>query len=160
GERIPTGLRELDRVLGGGLVPGAATLLGGDPGIGKSTLVLQLAYAIAAAGRRVLYVAGEESPAQLRLRAERLGFLADGGERAPVLVLGEVELERALAALELAPDLVIVDSMQVLRSSYLDSSPGTVGQVRDVAHALVEGTKARRASLLLVGHVTKEGTLA
>jgi DNA repair protein RadA/Sms len=164
-ERIPTGLVELDRVLGGGLVPGAATLLGGDPGIGKSTLVLQLAYAIAASTRegtprRVLYVAGEESPAQLRRRAERLGFLPDAGERAPVFVLGEVELERALAALELAPDLVIVDSMQVLRSSFGDASPGTVSQVRDVAHALVEATKARGVALLLVGHVTKEGTLA
>lgn len=160
GERIPTGLRELDRVLGGGLVPGAALLLGGDPGIGKSTLVLQLAYAIAAAGKRVLYVAGEEAPSQLKLRAERLGFLPDAGERAPVLVLGEVELERTLAALELGPDLLIVDSMQVLRAASSDAAPGSVGQVRDVAHALVEACKARRAALLLVGHVTKEGTLA
>jgi DNA repair protein RadA/Sms len=173
GERMPTGLREVDRVLGGGLTPGAATILGGDPGIGKSTLVLQLAYALASAGRRVLYVSGEENPAQLRLRAERLGFLpscdaaaretrgrASVDGRAPLLVLGAVELEKVLDAFELAPELVIVDSMQVLRTPTNDAGVGSVSQVRDVAHILVDVAKARNAALLLVGHVTKEGSLA
>ncbi|MEZ0228580.1 MAG: DNA repair protein RadA, partial [Planctomycetota bacterium] len=160
GERLSTGLREVDRVLGGGLVPGSAVLIGGDPGIGKSTLVLQLAYSVASLGKRVLYVSGEEQPAQLKLRAERLGFLPDAGARASVLVLGVVEVERVLQALELGPDLVIVDSMQVLRMPDSDSAPGSVTQVRDVAHVLVEAVKARDAALLLVGHVTKEGTLA
>jgi DNA repair protein RadA/Sms len=160
GERMPTGLREVDRVLGGGLVPGSAALLGGDPGVGKSTLVLQLAYAVAALGRRVLYVSGEEQPAQLKLRAERLGFLPDAGERASVLVIAAVEVERVLEALALSPDLVIVDSMQVLRMPQSDSAPGSVSQVRDVAHVLVEAVRARDSALLLVGHVTKDGTLA
>ncbi|HZU99903.1 MAG TPA: DNA repair protein RadA [Planctomycetota bacterium] len=159
-ERMPCGLREVDRVLGGGLVPGSGVLLGGDPGIGKSTLVLQLAYSVAAGGRRVLYVSGEEQPAQLKLRAERLGFLPSAGERAPVLVQGVVEVERVLEALELRPDLIIVDSMQVLRMPESDSSPGSVSQVRDVAHALVEAARKLPAALLLVGHVTKEGTIA
>jgi DNA repair protein RadA/Sms len=159
-ERMSTGLREVDRVLGGGLVPGSAVLLGGDPGIGKSTLVLQLAYAVAALGKRVLYVSGEEQPAQLKIRAERLGFLPDAGERASVMVIGVVEVERVLEALELLPDLVIVDSMQVLRMPESDSAPGSVSQVRDVAHVLVEAVKVRNAALLLVGHVTKEGNLA
>lgn len=171
GERLVTGLREVDRVLGGGLVPGSAVLLGGDPGIGKSTLVLQLAYSVASLGKRVLYVSGEEQPAQLKLRAERLGFLpfgsaqSQGGRvsldaRASVLVMGVVEVEKVLEALELAPDLVIVDSMQVLRMPESDSAPGSVSQVRDVAHVLVEAVKQRDSTLLLVGHVTKEGTLA
>lgn len=154
-ERRLTGLPELDRVLGGGLVPGALVLLGGEPGIGKSTLVLQAAAGLSERGE-VLYVAAEESGRQLRLRADRLGI---AGER--VRVLAETALEEAVAAVEQSsPAAVIVDSIQALRAGALDSPAGTVSQVREVASRLLPVAKERDVAVLLVGHVNKEGLLA
>jgi DNA repair protein RadA/Sms len=154
--RLATGLGEVDRVLGGGLLAGSAVLLGGDPGIGKSTLVLQVLARIAAQGARTLYVTAEESAAQIKGRAERLGL---GGEG--VHVLPEVELETILAEIErLAPALAVVDSIQTLRTPELDGSAGGVTQVRACAAALIQQAKARGCALVLVGHVTKEGALA
>ncbi len=153
--RLPTGVPELDRVLGGGLVPGSVVLLAGEPGIGKSTLALQLA-----AGHRrgsgVLYVTGEESPQQLRLRAERLEEMPE-----ELLVIGETRTE-ALAEpwRKLEPSVVIVDSIQTLRSDRVESAPGSVAQVRESAALLAAAAKSQGAALLLVGHVTKEGTIA
>ena len=155
-DRLSTGFPAVDRVLGGGLVRGAAVLLAGEPGIGKSTLLLQLAARAAGDGRAVVYVSAEESARQLRLRAERLGVA--GSE---LLVLGETALEPVLAAVEAArPALLIIDSVQALRSEELDSPPGAIGQVRHVAHRLVESCKRSGAALFLVGHVTKEGAIA
>lgn len=154
--RLATGVGELDRVLGGGLVPGSVVLVGGEPGIGKSTLCLQAAAAVAHAGARVLYVSGEESLEQLRLRAGRLGAVPDG-----LLALSETRVE-ALAEpwRELRPTLVLVDSVQTLRTDRVESAPGSVAQVRESAALLAATAKAHGAALLLVGHVTKEGTLA
>jgi DNA repair protein RadA/Sms len=154
--RVPSGLPSLDRVLGGGVVVGGATLLAGEPGIGKSTLLLALADAIATSGRTVLYASAEESPRQLKLRAERLGC------RSPrLLVVGETLLEGILGAIEAErPDVVVVDSVQALRSADLDGPPGSIGQVRHGADRLVEAIKKGHRALFLVGHVTKEGTIA
>jgi len=155
-ERRSCGIPAVDRVLGGGIVPGGAVLLAGEPGIGKSTLLLELAAKAADAGDRVVYVSAEESARQLRLRAERLGI-----DRSALLVVGETALERVEAALEADPPaLVVVDSVQALRSDELTSPPGSIGQVRHVAHRLVEWAKTRGAALFLVGHVTKEGSIA
>jgi DNA repair protein RadA/Sms len=153
--RLETGLGELDRVLGGGLVPGSVVLLGGEPGIGKSTLCLQLARAAVAAGP-VLYVTGEESLEQVRLRAERLGALPEG-----LLALAETRVE-ALAEpwREIRPALVLVDSIQTLRTERVESAPGSVAQVRESAAVLAATAKTHGTALLLVGHVTKEGALA
>ncbi len=154
--RAPSGLAALDRVLGGGVVAGAAVLLAGEPGIGKSTLLLQLAERLAAAGRPVIYASAEESPRQLRLRAERLGALSGG-----VLVAGETRLEALLeAASRAAPAALLVDSIQALSSDELESPPGSIGQVRHCANRLVELAKRSETALFLVGHVTKEGTIA
>jgi DNA repair protein RadA/Sms len=154
--RLLTGIGELDRVLGGGLVPGSIVLLGGSPGIGKSTLTNMALGHLAAAGRRTLYVSGEESAAQIRLRAERLG--ADALE---VPVLAETDLETVLATLEAeVPEACVIDSVQTLHSAALESAPGTVGQVREVASRVTEVAKRRGIAVLLVGHVTKEGALA
>lgn len=152
----PTGVGELDRVLGGGLVPGSVTLLGGEPGIGKSTVLLQAAAEVAASGRKVLYLSGEESAQQIRLRAERLGALH------PMLWLAtEVALPQVLGAIaEVEPDLVIVDSVQTLLDPQLASTPGSVAQVRECSHRLVQEAKRRGCAMVLVGHVTKEGNLA
>jgi DNA repair protein RadA/Sms len=157
--RITTGIGELDRVLGGGLVPGSVVLLGGEPGIGKSTLALQLAAQLCGrAGKSlpVLYVTGEESPEQVRLRAARLH--ADAGD---VLLLPETHLE-ALAEpwRKLRPGLVLVDSIQTLRTDRIDSAAGSVGQVRECAALLAASAKSEGTALLLIGHVTKEGSLA
>jgi DNA repair protein RadA/Sms len=153
--RVPTGQEELDRVLGGGIVPGGVTLIGGDPGIGKSTLLLQAAEALSSR-MKVLYVSGEESGAQVALRARRLGL--DG---ARVRVLAEIQLERILAVLEAeAPDFCVIDSIQTLWSDQLTSAPGSVAQVRECAAQLTRTAKARGLAVVLVGHVTKEGALA
>lgn len=152
----PTGIDALDTVLGKGLVPGAAILLGGEPGIGKSTLLLQLAGKQAALGGSSVYVSGEESLPQLRTRAERLGLLGPG---LPALATNRVE--DVLDILESdAPDLLIVDSVQTLASPSAEGIPGSVSQVKAVAQELVERTKKSGTSLILVGHVTKDGQIA
>jgi DNA repair protein RadA/Sms len=155
-EPIPTGVAELDRVLGGGLVQGSIVLLGGDPGIGKSTLALQACGALAAQGLAVLYVAGEESPEQVRLRADRLG-VAGGG----LFIVAETDAERVVAeAAARSPGAVFVDSIQAMRHPALASAPGTVAQVRESAGALVRYAKEVGVPVVLVGHVTKDGSLA
>jgi DNA repair protein RadA/Sms len=154
--RIATGIDELDRVLGGGFVPGSVVLLGGEPGIGKSTLGLQLAMQIQQAGGGVLYVTGEESLEQVRLRAERLGEIPKS-----VLAVSETRVESlARPWQDHAPGLVLVDSIQTMRTHRVESAPGSVAQVRECAALLSATAKAHGTVLLLVGHVTKEGTLA
>jgi len=155
--RVVTGLAELDRVTGGGFVKGSTLLVGGDPGIGKSTLLLQSAAALAGRGKRVIYVSGEEAVAQVRLRAQRLGL----GE-AGVLLAAETNVEIILATLENGPppDLVIIDSIQTLWTDRVDSAPGTVTQVRTSAQALTRIAKKSGAAVVLVGHVTKDGQIA
>jgi DNA repair protein RadA/Sms len=153
--RLASGVGEVDRVLGGGFVPGSIILFGGDPGIGKSTLLLQLAGRLAIAGP-VLYVTGEESAAQVRGRAERVGAVVDGLQLAAT-----TDLETAVAAIEqLSPALAVVDSVQTLTSADLAGPAGSVGQVRQVASRLAEVAKAGQTCVALVGHVTKEGTVA
>lgn len=164
GERIALGIREVDRVLGGGIVPGSLVLLGGEPGIGKSTLVLALcgalANATAAADGRVLYASGEESAAQLRLRAARLG-LSGGHVAQSIDVLAETSVERIIAAAEQsAPALLVVDSIQTLTAPDLEGPAGSVGQVRESAARLQGYAKEHGVPVILVGHVTKDGTLA
>src|ERR687894_1365115 len=155
-DRLSTGIGELDRVLGGGLVPGSLVLIGGSPGIGKSTLTTSALGNLAAAGRRVLYVSGEESAAQVKLRAERLGSGALG-----VPIVAETNLEAVLATLEAErPDACVIDSVQVLYDPALSGAPGSVGQVREVAGRVMRVAKERGIATLLVGHVTKEGSLA
>jgi DNA repair protein RadA/Sms len=156
-KRMSTGLAELDRVTGGGMVPGSAVLIGGEPGIGKSTLLLQVAAAFAAAGRRAIYFTGEEATAQVRLRAERLG-LAD----ASLSLACETSLSSILATLAEGPaaDLVVVDSIQTLWAEGLEAAPGTVSQVRAATQSLVRFAKAHGTALVLVGHVTKDGQIA
>jgi DNA repair protein RadA/Sms len=155
-ERLGTGIGELDRVLGGGLVPGSMVLIGGSPGIGKSTLTTAALGNLAASGHKVLYVSGEESSAQVRLRAARL----EGGAL-DVPIVAETELEPVLATLEAErPEACVIDSVQVLYDSALSGSPGSVGQVREVAGRLMRVAKAQGTAVILVGHVTKEGSLA
>ena len=152
----PTGIAELDRVLGGGLVPGSVTLLGGEPGIGKSSLLLQAAAALGRAGCRCLLVTAEESAAQVRLRAERLGAVAPG-----LHLLAETGLPQVLAAVdEVRPDVLVVDSIQTVLDPAVGAAPGTVSQVRECAARLVREAKERSLTTLLVGHVTKDGALA
>jgi DNA repair protein RadA/Sms len=155
-ERLSTGIGELDRVLGGGLVPGSLVLIGGSPGIGKSTLTSGALGNLAAAGRKVLYVSGEESAAQVKLRAQRLG---PGALSVPIVA--ETDLEAVLATLEAErPDACVIDSVQVLYDPALSGAPGSVGQVREVAGRVMRVAKQRGIATLLVGHVTKEGSLA
>jgi len=154
-ERLSSGLPELDRVLGGGLVVGQVALIGGDPGIGKSTLLLQSLAALGAA-RKVIYVSGEESAEQVALRARRLGLDATG-----VGLLAEIQLERILATLEAArPEVAVIDSIQTLWSEALQSAPGSVAQVRECAAQLTRHAKKAGTALFIVGHVTKEGAIA
>lgn len=155
--RFTTGFVELDRVTGGGIVPGSALLIGGEPGIGKSTILLQLAAAVAKAGRRAIYFSGEEATAQVRLRAERLG-LSD----APVALAAETNLANILATIsaEKHTDLIVIDSIQTLWSDALEAAPGTVSQVRAATQSLIRYAKGHSAALLLVGHVTKDGQIA
>ncbi len=153
--RVPTTIDEFDRVLGGGLVPGAVILLGGDPGIGKSTLLLQ-AGAQLGSSRRTLYVTGEESPEQVALRAQRLGLI-----NAPLELLAEVELEAIVRAIDTTrPEIVVIDSIQTLFTPTLTSAPGSVSQVRECAAQLTRLAKSRGIVIVLVGHVTKDGAIA
>src|SRR5690606_14724608 len=153
--RLSTGISEFDRVLGGGLVAGAVVLIGGDPGIGKSTLLLQ-ALAALSSSRKVLYVTGEESGDQVALRARRLGL--DTGN---VDLLAEIRLEAIQAALaENAPEVAVIDSIQTLYSEQLTSAPGSVAQVRECAAQLTRTAKQTGVTIVMIGHVTKEGALA
>ena len=155
--RISTAIAELDRVCGGGLVRGSALLVGGDPGIGKSTLLLQAAAGLANAGRRVVYVSGEEAIDQVRLRAARLGH-----DKADVGLAAETNVENILATLEAGPaaDFVVIDSIQTLWTDSIESAPGTVSQVRASAQMLIRHAKRSGAAVVLVGHVTKDGQIA
>ncbi|WP_417201690.1 DNA repair protein RadA [Sutterella wadsworthensis] len=154
--RIVTGLSEFDRVMGGGLVKGGVSLIGGDPGIGKSTLLLQVMARLAAAGLSCIYVSGEESAAQIALRAQRLQLPTTG-----LKLMSEIELEHIEAVInEKRPEFVVIDSIQTLFSGALDSAPGSVSQVRECAARLTRAAKTSGASLFFVGHVTKEGSLA
>uniref|UniRef100_UPI0018EE30ED DNA repair protein RadA n=1 Tax=Xylophilus sp. ASV27 TaxID=2795129 RepID=UPI0018EE30ED len=165
-DRTPTGMDELDRVLGGGIVEGGVVLIGGDPGIGKSTLLLQALDALSRrpsgasggepAGLDTLYVTGEESGAQVALRSRRLGL-----EHSQVQVLAEIQLEKILATLEqLRPSVAVIDSIQTVYSDQLTSAPGSVAQVRECAAHLTRAAKASGVAIILVGHVTKDGALA
>ena len=154
--RLATGLSELDRVLGGGLVPGSVVLIGGDPGIGKSTLLLQSLAHYQAQGTPTLYVSGEESASQIALRADRLKVARDA-----MRLLTETEIERVLAiASQEKPSVLVIDSIQTVYTSTLQSAPGSVAQVRECAAQLVRFAKATQTAVYLVGHVTKEGALA
>jgi len=154
--RITTHLPDLDRVLGGGIVPGAVVLVGGEPGIGKSTLLLQAAQKLATDDAPVMYVSGEESPRQIALRARRLGTVS-----ANIHLFSETSVERIVAAAEkMKPAAVIVDSIQTVHTSMNSSTPGSVGQVRDSAGVLIAAAKRMSIPFFLIGHITKEGTIA
>ncbi|HEU0253365.1 MAG TPA: DNA repair protein RadA, partial [Pyrinomonadaceae bacterium] len=154
--RITSGVTEFDRVLGGGIVPGTLVLIGGDPGIGKSTLLLQVADKLSGAGSLVLYVSGEESERQIKLRGERLAVEAKN-----VYLLPETNLENIINEIErLKPGAIIVDSIQTVFSGALDSAPGSVSQVREVAHQFLLLAKSRGVPIFLIGHITKEGSIA
>ncbi len=156
-QRLVSGIGELDRAVGGGFVAGSAILIGGDPGIGKSTLTLQAAARLALAGKRVVYVSGEESIEQIRMRADRIGL-----SQAPVELASGTSVDEILGTLETGPpvDLLIIDSIQTVYLEALDPAPGTVTQLRASAQALTRFAKRRGAALLLIGHVTKEGQIA
>ena len=154
--RMPTGIAELDRALGGGFVAGSATLIGGDPGIGKSTLLLQATARLAQGGKSVAYVSGEEAADQVRLRARRLG-LGD----APVRLAAATSVRDILTTLQpSAPDLLVIDSIQTMHSDLIEGAPGTVSQVRASAGELIRFAKERGTAVVLVGHVTKDGSIA
>jgi DNA repair protein RadA/Sms len=156
-DRLSTGIGELDNVLGGGIVPGSLVLIGGAPGIGKSTLTTMALANLVAAGHRTLYVSAEESAAQIRLRAERL----PAGQALNIPVVAETDLHAVLATLELErPEVCVIDSVQTLHSGELSSAAGSVAQVREVAGEIMRVAKELRIAVLLVGHVTKEGALA
>ena len=153
-KRIVSTIEELDRVLGGGVVPGSVVLVGGDPGIGKSTLMMQLSDKVK--NNTILYVSGEESPKQIKLRCERLGFAHD-----EFYILSETSLEIIAAVVEkLKPEIVIIDSIQTIYRSELDSSPGSVSQLRESTAAIIQIAKAKNISFFLIGHITKEGFIA
>ena len=155
-DRSPTGIEELDRALGGGVVEGGVVLIGGDPGIGKSTLLLQALDALQRKGMNTLYVTGEESGAQVALRSRRLGL-----DHSQVQVLAEIQLEKILATLQTErPHIAVIDSIQTVYSAQLTSAPGSVAQVRECAAHLTRAAKATGTAIVLVGHVTKEGALA
>lgn len=155
-ERMTTGMDELDRVLGGGLVRGSLVLVGGDPGIGKSTLLLQVCRSLAADGRRVWYISGEESLQQIRIRAERIGSFSD-----QLLLLCETNLEDITDALRRSkPEIAVIDSIQTMYSEEISSAPGSVSQVRQATAALMQLAKEEQITIFVVGHVTKEGVVA
>jgi len=154
--RRSTGLGEFDRVLGGGVVPGSVMLIGGDPGIGKTTLLLQALPLLAEVGEQVLYVSGEESPRQIKMRGERFGI---GGKQ--LLILGETSLEQILKAIqEIKPTAVVVDSIQTVYTEQLTSAPGSISQVQEVAGQLMWFAKRNNVPVFIIGHVTKEGAIA
>ena len=155
-ERMHTHMEELDRVLGGGIVPGSLTLVGGDPGIGKSTLLLQVCRHMAADGRKVLYISGEESLRQIKIRANRLGEFSDN-----LLLLCETNLEIVEDTIRsVMPDITIIDSIQTMYHEEISSAPGSVSQVRESTSVLLQLAKGLNVSVFIVGHVTKEGTVA
>ena len=155
-QRIELPCQELNRVLGGGIVPGSVILLAGEPGVGKSTLLLQIAQYMSSSGRSVLYVSGEESPQQVKLRSERLGFAGQG-----VLLLSETDVDSVIDRLEEhRPDLAILDSIQTLYCQDVPSGPGSVGQIREAGLRLMRWSKARHVPVFLAGHVTKDGSVA
>ena len=154
--RLITGISEFDRTLGGGLVEGSLVLIGGDPGIGKSTLLLQSMGEMAKSGAKVLYVSGEESPAQIKLRADRLGALSDN-----LLVCSEICIEDVLRVVaQVQPDALVLDSIQTFFTADLQSAPGSIGQVREVAFKIFQDVKKRAMPALLIGHITKDGAIA
>ncbi|MEE9258179.1 MAG: DNA repair protein RadA [Nitrospinaceae bacterium] len=154
--RITTGIEEFDRTLGGGLIEGSLVLIGGDPGIGKSTLLLQSMGRVAQAGRLVLYVSGEESPAQIKMRAERLNALSDN-----LLVASEICIEEVLRLVEkIQPSILVLDSVQTFFTEDLQSAPGSIGQVREVAFKVFQDIKRRSLPTFLIGHITKDGAIA
>ncbi len=154
GNRTASGIGELDRVLGGGIVQGAVMLIGGDPGIGKSTLMLQISGNLK--DKKLLYVSGEESPAQIKMRADRLGLALEN-----FLVLPETNLDTVIAAIEAeSPDFVVIDSIQTVFIPELDSSPGTITQLRESASLLIRTAKSTNIPIFIVGHITKDGSIA
>ena len=154
--RILTGIKELDRVLGGGLVPGTLILIGGDPGIGKSTLMLQALHGLSQNGQKVLYISGEESVRQLGLRSKRLATLS-----ADILAVSEIEIDAILAIVEKTrPGVIVIDSIQTMYSADLTSAPGSVSQVRESAMRLMLMAKQTGIPTFLIGHVTKDGAIA
>ena len=154
--KISTGLEELDRVLGGGIVQGSLTLVGGDPGIGKSTLLLQVCRNLAAMKRKVLYISGEESLTQIKMRAQRLGEFSDS-----MLLLCETELDLIADTIrDMKPEVVVIDSIQTMYSDSVSAAPGSVSQVREATATLLQLAKGIPVSVFIVGHVTKEGTVA
>lgn len=155
-DRIQTGIEELDRVLGGGVVKGSLILVGGDPGIGKSTLLLQTCKNLADFGHKVLYISGEESLKQIKMRANRIGQFNDN-----LLLLCETNLQNMEEAIEdISPEVVIVDSIQTISNDEIDSAPGSVSQVRESTNRLMQLAKGKGVSIFIVGHVTKEGVVA
>ena len=157
--RIDMGDAELNRVLGGGLVPGSLVLLGGEPGIGKSTLILQTVLRMG--NRKVLYVSGEESARQIKLRADRLQDADGKTEHDGLLILTETQLEHIFTQIEQTkPDLVVIDSIQTIQTETVESSPGSLSQIRECAASLLKYAKGGGVSIILIGHITKEGTLA
>lgn len=155
-DRLKTGMQELDRVLGGGIVSGSAILIGGDPGIGKSTLMLQAMASLANNGEKVLYVSGEESPKQTKIRAERLGVQSEN-----LFIYAENSIERILDNVKrFKPDILIIDSIQTIYTQILESSPGSVSQVRETSSQLIFNAKTMDIPVFIVGHVTKDGSIA
>ena len=153
-DRLKTGVAEFDRLLGGGIVPGSMVLIGGEPGVGKSTLALQIALKLK--NLRILYLSGEESAEQIRIRADRIGKVHD-----QLMILNDTWLENILAQMEqVPPGLIIIDSIQTLYSEHLESSPGTISQIRDCTTRILQYTKDRGIPVILIGHINKEGHLA
>lgn len=155
-DRLQTGIGELDRVLGGGVIPGSVILIGGDPGIGKTTLLLQALPKLAMAGEKVLYVSGEESPRQIKMRAQRLAV-----EDPALFILAETSLETIFKSIhELQPTVVVVDSIQTVYTDQITSAPGSISQVQEVAGQLMGFAKRSGVPVFIIGHVTKEGAIA
>ena len=155
-ERKKTGINELDRTLGGGITPGSLILIGGDPGIGKSTLMLQVLYALSENGSKVLYISGEESVSQIRLRSKRLGLFSSS-----IFVVSEIDVDIILSIVEkMKPDIMVIDSIQTMFNKDISSVPGSISQVRETAARFMITAKKSSVSIFLIGHVTKDGAIA